>query len=432
MDRLRADRPDLGALSDRELVDRAWEVLDAHFRHLFTQHIYVTFLASVPLGVVNGVAAAIGDPTASLRLLAGLGDVESAFPSMAMWDLGRRVAASAELTDCSTPASPASTAACAPSPDADAAELVTAFDEFLLRYGSRGPNEWEMRSPTWETEPDLALAAIDRMRLVDAARSPYLQNDERKAEREELAEQHRRGDRRRPRRPRTVPRRRPRRHRVRARPGAHQDELRQARPRGADVPAGVGPAHAGGRPLPADRELRAADPRGDVRGRSTDPAGWHDRLAEREQHYLQVAALQEPFVFEGTPPPIAEYPRRDAAEVVTAGGRATCCRASRAVPARPRAGPGSCSTATIRRPRARRHPRGADHRSVVDAAVRPGRGRRRRRRRAAEPRRHRQSRARHPVRRLGDRSHQVASPTAPSSRSCGDSGTVTVLEGPPG
>ncbi len=53
------------------------------------------------------------------------------------------------------------------SDSADAATFIEAFDAFLFSYGCRGPNEWEARSPTWETEPDLALAAIDRMRLSD-------------------------------------------------------------------------------------------------------------------------------------------------------------------------------------------------------------------------------------------------------------------------
>ena len=72
------------------------------------------------------------------------------------------------------------------------------------------------------------------------------------------------------------------------------------------------------------------------------------------------------------------------------------------------------------RARARRRARRAHHRSVVDAAVRArGRGRGRRRR-AAEPRHHREPRARHPVRRLGHRRHPGRSPTA---RWCGSTAT---------
>ncbi len=46
------------------------------------------------------------------------------------------------------------------------------FRAFQHDYGSRGPNEWETRSPTWETRPELALSAIERMRLAPATASP--------------------------------------------------------------------------------------------------------------------------------------------------------------------------------------------------------------------------------------------------------------------
>ena len=63
-----------------------------------------------------------------------------------------------------------------------------AFDEFIRDFGSRGPNEWEVRSPTWETRPALALAAIDRMRVApDRRRSCTAQRRAGAAEREAAA-----------------------------------------------------------------------------------------------------------------------------------------------------------------------------------------------------------------------------------------------------
>jgi phosphohistidine swiveling domain-containing protein len=63
------------------------------------------------------------------------------------------------------------------------------MDDFLYSFGSRGPNEWEMRSPTWETQPDLALAAVDRMRLSPEGAAPLGQNTRMATDREELAAQ---------------------------------------------------------------------------------------------------------------------------------------------------------------------------------------------------------------------------------------------------
>ena len=50
--------------------------------------------------------------------------------------------------------------------DTDAAEFDWRFAQFLRDHGSRGPNEWEYRSHTWGTNPDLPLAAVDRMRFA--------------------------------------------------------------------------------------------------------------------------------------------------------------------------------------------------------------------------------------------------------------------------
>ena len=90
--------------------------------------------------------------------------------------------------------------------------------EFQREFGSRGPNEWEVRSPTWETRPELALAAIDRMRL--RPRERVASRPERGQGRG--APSHGEGDRRRagrrPGRAGPVPRRRPRRDGVAARP----------------------------------------------------------------------------------------------------------------------------------------------------------------------------------------------------------------------
>lgn len=186
---LRANRPDLGSMTDQELRDHTFALADTHFRMLFAEHIFVTFLATVPVGVITAVCNAVGRPTDVLKLIAGVGDVESAAPSMAMWELGRLAAGSPQLGaefDQGTKGLDARLRSAAAAGDGPAAEFVARFDEFLFRYGCRGPNEWETRSPTWETEPDLALAAIDRMRLADPSQSPAKGNEARAAEREAL------------------------------------------------------------------------------------------------------------------------------------------------------------------------------------------------------------------------------------------------------
>ncbi|HTN78872.1 MAG TPA: PEP-utilizing enzyme, partial [Acidimicrobiales bacterium] len=187
--RLRDERPDLTTLTDRELVDRYFDLMDAHFRDLFAHHIFMSYMATLPVGILTAMAAAVGDPSLMMRLIGGLGEVDSAAPSIAMWDMGRVVAESPALTAEFDKGITGLHDRLRASADESAAKLCSMLDEFMYSYGSRGPNEWEMRSPTWETEPDLALAAVDRMRLSPLGAAPVAQNSRMATDREELAAQ---------------------------------------------------------------------------------------------------------------------------------------------------------------------------------------------------------------------------------------------------
>ncbi|CAN5550249.1 hypothetical protein BH18ACT1_BH18ACT1_13010 [soil metagenome] len=187
MEALRAGRPDLGALSDRELLDRMRELMGTWFRRLFAQHIYVTYASTVPVGIIGGACAALGDPTMAMCLVAGLGGVDSAAPSFALWELGRQVASSAALTELFDAGPDGLPEVLAGSRDDDAVAFSSAVEELLYAFGSRGPNEWEMRSPTWETHPGLALGAVDRMRLAPDDEAPNRHHDALVAQREQLS-----------------------------------------------------------------------------------------------------------------------------------------------------------------------------------------------------------------------------------------------------
>ena len=169
---LRDARPDFASMGDHEIVDWIENFFNGGFRELFAQHIFITFLATVPLGIVSAVCEAVGRPTDAMKILAGLGDVESAAPSMAMWELGRQAVASESVSAIFAAGIEDLDARLRDSAESDVENFVVAFDEFLRSYGSRGPNEWELSCPTWETNPDLALAAIDRMRVSPASAAP--------------------------------------------------------------------------------------------------------------------------------------------------------------------------------------------------------------------------------------------------------------------
>ena len=158
------------------------------FRPLFARHLVITTSATVPVGVINQVCTEIGQPGTAMRLIAGIGGVDSAAPSWAMWDLSRMVAASPALAsafDAGVRGLPERLRGLGGS-DESAAKFLRAFDDFADQFGSRGPNEWESRSPTWGTDPELALAAIDRMRRTPDDAAPQGHWDRYAAEREQL------------------------------------------------------------------------------------------------------------------------------------------------------------------------------------------------------------------------------------------------------
>jgi phosphohistidine swiveling domain-containing protein len=158
---LRRDRPDFSAMSDQEIWDHVYALYPLH-REMFSEHLFVTTLASVPVGVIQQVAELVGRPDLIMPIIAGVGQVDSAEPSYAMWALSRL--------------------------DPAGDEFRSGFEAFLLEYGSRGPNEWEQRSPTWETHPNIALVAIDRMRQAGEGADPRGQQRRRAEERSAAVE----------------------------------------------------------------------------------------------------------------------------------------------------------------------------------------------------------------------------------------------------
>src|SRR5438067_6559273 len=85
--------PDPATAPDTVLLELV-EGFQPLFRFLFRRHILTTFQVSVGAGVLAQLCEGkLGDPTLPNRLLAGIGSVESAAPSVAMWRLGRQAAA---------------------------------------------------------------------------------------------------------------------------------------------------------------------------------------------------------------------------------------------------------------------------------------------------------------------------------------------------
>ena len=172
-DLAREQRPDLSTLSDQELVDHARSfVPDLVFCYAY--HPVTTTLSTMGPAVAGALLESIGESDKLGDLLSGLGGVDSAAPSFAMWKMGRLVAASDELTTIFDGGLATVLDAVDSSDSPDAKQFRIDFDDFLYKYGSRAPNEWDIRSDSWETKPVLALMAINGMRLSPEDADPEL------------------------------------------------------------------------------------------------------------------------------------------------------------------------------------------------------------------------------------------------------------------
>ena len=184
---LRDTRPDLGALTDSALHARARAMMP-YVAQTFENAMIVSALASLGTGALGAISDEIGDPTLAIRLLAGI-EVDSAAPAHALWSLSRRIRRSPELTAPFEADPSCALEVFGASDDRDASEFLERFASFLHDHGSRGPNEYDLRAPSWEANPKAALAALDLMRRTDDAQAPALRAGVALAERDRAASQ---------------------------------------------------------------------------------------------------------------------------------------------------------------------------------------------------------------------------------------------------
>ena len=184
---LRQARPDLSTLSDAGLLTRA-RMFQPLLRKLFDSHTPPSSDSAIAPGILGAVCAALGEPETAMKLIAGIGDVDSAEPSYRMWELSRSVNASSEITKEFNAGVAGLLARLQASSNADAKKFVADFAQFIVEFGSRGPNEWEISADTWETKPEYALVVIDRIRLQSDTESPKIRNARKAEERKALTE----------------------------------------------------------------------------------------------------------------------------------------------------------------------------------------------------------------------------------------------------
>jgi pyruvate,water dikinase len=168
----RATLPAPSALSDAEIIELLRSMI-GRSADLFEHHLEATGMAGVPIALLAKFCdKKLHDPSMLSKLIAGVGNIDSAAPAFALWKLGRTVRGSAALTEQFDRGVDGLHDRLRADDRADAAAFLSGFGGFLDEFGSRGPNEWESACPTWGTDPDMVLSMLDRLRLTSDDNDP--------------------------------------------------------------------------------------------------------------------------------------------------------------------------------------------------------------------------------------------------------------------
>jgi len=267
---------------------------------IFALHLAITGGAGIGLDALRRTAGRRGEDL--MALLGGLGEVDSAAPSDALWILGRLVRESPELTVHFEDGLAGLEERLRDDPAA--AVFLDAFDDFLGLHGARGPNEWEMGCEVWGTNPALPLALIDRMRGAADDHAPGTRGARWAADREQAV---------------AVARRRVRPHerwlfdrglrctvlRTRGRERCKTilvEAIHEGRLRLQELGRRLADRHPG--VAPNDLLYVTLDEFASYR---SDPDAFVVTVAERRAIREQLLGLEPPFCFEGELPPVDQW-----------------------------------------------------------------------------------------------------------------------------
>ena len=185
---IRADRPDLNSLTDDQLVAHLRN-LHPYIRDFTTNQMVAATSSGIPPGMLGAVAEAISDPTMPMRVLAGLGDVDSAAPSFALWELSRLIRGDGELSAVFDEGVDGLLDRLETLDSPNTQRFRDDFDNFVYEYGSRGPNEWELSAHTWETDTSIPLRTLDQVRKQPDEKNPQNGADSASEDRQQVVEE---------------------------------------------------------------------------------------------------------------------------------------------------------------------------------------------------------------------------------------------------
>jgi len=164
-----ARQPDIARADDATLLSFLHSYPPV-IQRVFRNHMVTTGLSAIVSGALADGAKAAGDPGLVTQLLGAADDVVSAQYSQELWKVAQLVRAEPTLMAAFDEGVEGVAARLTGLPAAE--PVLAAFARFIAAHGHRGPNDWELSARTWENTPDLAWAAVDRMRLSDHDLAP--------------------------------------------------------------------------------------------------------------------------------------------------------------------------------------------------------------------------------------------------------------------
>jgi rifampicin phosphotransferase len=304
----RAARPDLSAMGDAELVQYA-RGFQPDLEQDWIWHVIASLSASLGPGMLAGLAGQAGAADLSLDLIAGLGDLESASPAQALWDLSRLVAASPKLSALFDQGAEQVWRALRDQRTGDVARFGAAFDQTMAKFGCRGPNEWDLYTKSWEVDPTQPLTLVASLRHSPDREAPAnrmrIQEERREAAARRMrellagsAEQLAQFDAALASAALCIAAR----EKTKLMCVLHLGEIRMA-----FLELGRRGVAAGLFTDPFDVMMLLAD---ELDAYVADPSSFAPVIAERREAFSDLYDIDPPFVLTGDPPPLAEWPRK--------------------------------------------------------------------------------------------------------------------------
>jgi pyruvate,water dikinase len=178
-----ASRPQCETLSDKQLLTYYRNLRSAN-RYIFKRHLLNTYGANVLTGIIAQVSQAVGAGHLTATLATAGAGVESAQQSYELWKLSRIVRASQPLIAAFEAGIPGLLDRLSVVAEPAAKNFLIGWEKFIQCWGYLGPSVWEFRSPTYRTNPEIALRMLDRLRRAPDSSSPEIRAASLAAERE--------------------------------------------------------------------------------------------------------------------------------------------------------------------------------------------------------------------------------------------------------